>query len=129
MASLVGPTRYATSIWRHVATGFRHHQVATWIGLVVLVLAALVWSPFSASGNWITVLIVVAVVAVGVEALRRASLAEDEARRAEEIAAGALMADTDEAMVAVAADSTDAGRGLGDDLIPGIGRRRQWGRE
>ncbi len=106
-ASLVGPTRYATWVRRHVATGFRRHEVATWIGLVVLVLAVLVWSPFSASGNWITVLIVLGLVVVGVEALRRTSLAEDEARRAEEVAAMALMPDVEEAVVAVAADSTD----------------------
>lgn len=84
-ASLVGPARYAQQVRRHLATGFAHAQVATWIGLVVLVLAALVLSPFSAGGNWATVLIVLGLVVVGVEALRRTSLAE-EARRVEEAA-------------------------------------------
>jgi fumarate reductase subunit D len=41
-----------------------------------MVLVALTWSPFSAGGNWLTVLIVVTLVIVGVEMLRRTSLAE-----------------------------------------------------
>ncbi len=48
--------------------------MATWIGLVVLVLAVLVWSPFTV-GSLIIVIIVILVV-VGVEAIRRTSLAE-----------------------------------------------------
>ncbi len=70
-----------------------------WIGLYVLVLAVLVWSPFSASGNWLTVLIVLGLVVVGVEALRRTSLAEEEASRAEEATAMALISDDGEALV------------------------------
>ncbi len=106
-ASLVGPARYATWVRRYVARGFRSHEVATWIGLVVLVLAVLVWSPFSASGNWVTILIVLGLVVVGVETLRRTSLAEEAASRAEEAAAMALMSDAEEAVVVVVADSTD----------------------
>ena len=51
--------------------------MATWIGLVVLVLAVLVWSPFTV-GSLIIVIIVILVilVVVGVEAIRRTSLAE-----------------------------------------------------
>lgn len=82
-ASLVGPARYAVWVRRHVATGFGSYRIATWIGLFVLVLAVLVWSPFTAAGNWLTVLIVLGLVVVGVEALRRTSLAE-EATRVEE---------------------------------------------
>jgi flagellar biosynthesis/type III secretory pathway M-ring protein FliF/YscJ len=44
--------------------------------LAVLVLVALAWSPFSAGGNWLTALIVVLLVVVGIEAIRRTSLAE-----------------------------------------------------
>lgn len=76
-ASLIGPARYAAWVRRHVAVGFRNYPVATWIALFVVVLAVLVWSPFSAGGNWVTVLIVLGLVVIGVEALRRTSLAEE----------------------------------------------------
>lgn len=76
-ASLIGPTRYATWVREYTATAFRRFPVATWIGLVVVVLIVLTWSPFTAAGNWLTVLIVVTLVIVGVEALRRTSLAEE----------------------------------------------------
>ena len=75
-ASLVGPARYAKWVRRYTAQAFRRYAVATWIGLAVLVLVALAWSPFSARDNWLTALIVVILVAVGIEALRRTSLAE-----------------------------------------------------
>jgi hypothetical protein len=42
-----------------------------------LALVVLAWSPFSAGGNWLTVLIVLVLVAIGIEALRRTSLADD----------------------------------------------------
>jgi flagellar biosynthesis/type III secretory pathway M-ring protein FliF/YscJ len=51
--------------------------VATWIGFAALVLVVLAWSPFSAGGNWVTVLLVLALVVVGIEAIRRTSLAEE----------------------------------------------------
>jgi hypothetical protein len=79
-ASLIGPALYAKRVRHYTAQGFERSAVATWIGLAVLVLAVLVWSPFSAGGNWLTVLIVLALVAVGIEALRRTSLAEEAAR-------------------------------------------------
>jgi hypothetical protein len=75
-ASLIGPGRYARHLRHYTAIAFRRSPAATWIGLVVLVLIVLAWSPFSAGGNWLTVLIVVTLVIVGVEALRRTSLAE-----------------------------------------------------
>ena len=74
-ASLVGPARYAKRARHYTAQGFQRSAVATWIGFAVLVLAALAWSPFAA-GNWLTVLIVVMLVVVGIEAIRRTSLAE-----------------------------------------------------
>jgi hypothetical protein len=76
-ASLVGPSRYAKRARHYTAKGFRRSAVMTWIGFAVLVLVVLVWSPFSAAGNWLTVLIVLALIVVGVEALRRTSLAEE----------------------------------------------------
>lgn len=75
-ASLVGPAGYAMWVRHHAAKAFQRSPVATWIGLVVFVLVVLAWSPFSASGNWLTVLIVLTLVVVGVEAIRRTSLAE-----------------------------------------------------
>jgi hypothetical protein len=42
-----------------------------------LALVVLAWSPFSAGGNWLTVLIVLVLVTIGIEALRRTSLADD----------------------------------------------------
>jgi len=42
-----------------------------------LILVILAWSPFSAGGDWLTVLIVLILVVIGIEAIRRTSLAED----------------------------------------------------
>jgi len=79
-ASLVGPARYAKRARHYTAQGFRRSAVATWIGFAVLVLVVLTWSPFSAGGNWVTVLIVLALIVVGIEAIRRTSLAEEATR-------------------------------------------------
>ena len=79
-ASLIGPARYATSARHYTAKAFRRSAVGAWIGFAVLVLVVLAWSPFSAGGNWLTVLIVLILVVVGVEALRRTSLAEEATR-------------------------------------------------
>ena len=76
-ASLIGPARYAKRARHYTAQGFRRSAVATWIGLAVLVLVLLAWSPFSAGGDWLTVLIVLLLVVVGIEAIRRTSLAEE----------------------------------------------------
>jgi hypothetical protein len=85
-ASLIGPTRYARRVRQYTAQGFRRAAVATWIGFAVLVLVVLLWSPFAASG-WLTGLIVVVLVVVGIEAIRRTSLAEEATRLEEEAAA------------------------------------------
>jgi hypothetical protein len=83
-ASLIGPARYARWVRHYTARAFQHSAVATWIGLAVLALVVLVWSPFTAGGNWLTVLIVLILVVVGVEALRRTSLAEEATRTEDE---------------------------------------------
>jgi hypothetical protein len=101
-ASLLGPARYARWVRHYAALGFRRAPVATWIGLAVVILAVLVWSPFTA-GNWLTGLIVVILVVIGIEAIRRTSLAEDATRLEQEAAARA--AETDPADVPVPADS------------------------
>jgi len=76
-ASLIGPARYAKWVRQHAARGFRRSPVGTWIGLAALILVILAWSPFSAGGDWLTVLIVLILVVIGIEAIRRTSLAED----------------------------------------------------
>lgn len=78
-ASLIGPARYAKWVRSHAAVAFGAAPVATWIGVAVLALVVLAWSPFTASGNWLTVLIVLILVAVGIESLRRTSLSEQAA--------------------------------------------------
>ena len=92
-ASLIGPARYAERARHYTAQGFRRSAVATWIGFAVLVLVVLTWSPFSAGGNWVTVLIVLALIVVGIEAIRRTSLAEEATRIENE--ANAPQADTE----------------------------------
>ncbi len=74
-ASLVGPARYAEWVRHYAAQGFQRAPVLTWIGLAVLILAVLVWSPFTV-GSWVSGLIIVGLVIVGIEAIRRTSLAE-----------------------------------------------------
>ena len=83
-ASLIGPARYAKRARHYIAQGFQHSTVGTWIGLAVLALAVLTWSPFSAGGNWLTVLIVLGIIIIGIEALRRTSLTEAATRLEDE---------------------------------------------
>jgi len=83
-ASLIGPARYAQRSRHYTAKGFRRSAAATWIGFAALILVVLAWSPFSAGGNWVTVLIVLILIVVGIEALRRTSLAEQATRIEEE---------------------------------------------
>jgi hypothetical protein len=101
-ASLLGPARYAKRVRHFSAKAFQRSPVAAWIGLATLVLVLLAWSPFSAGGNWLTVLIVLVLVVVGIEALRRTSLAE-EATRADE-AAQDRQDSADPAVVATSAE-------------------------
>ena len=86
-ASLVGPARYAKRARHYTARGFRRSAVGAWIGLAVLILVFLAWSPFSAGGDWLTVLIVLILVVVGIEAIRRTSLAEEATLIEDEAAA------------------------------------------
>ncbi len=92
-ASLIGPARYAKRARHYTAQGFRRSAVATWIGFAVLVLVVLTWSPFSAGGNWLTVVILLILIVVGIEAIRRTSLAEEATRIENE--ATARQADSD----------------------------------
>jgi hypothetical protein len=102
-ATLLGPARYAKQARHYTAKGFRRSAVATWIGLAALVLIVLAWSPFSAGGNWLTVLIVLVLVVLGIEAIRRTSLAEEATQvERDEIAP---QADAEPAAAAVSAES------------------------
>ncbi len=92
-ATLIGPARYAKRARHYTAQGFRRSAVATWIGFAVLVLVVLAWSPFSAGGAWLTVVIVLILIVVGIEAIRRTSLAEEATRIENE--ATARQADSD----------------------------------
>ena len=83
-ASLIGPARYAKRARYYTAQGFRRSAVATWIGFAALVLVVLAWSPFSTGDNWVPVLIVLVLIVVGIEVIRRTSLAEDATRLEEE---------------------------------------------
>jgi len=107
-ASLIGPARYAKRARHYTAQGFRRSAVATWIGFAVLVLVVLAWSPFSAAGNWLTALLVLLIVVVGIEAIRRTSLAE-EATRIENAADAELVADELVADELVADELVDSG--------------------
>jgi hypothetical protein len=102
-ASLLGPARYAKRARHFIAQGFRRSAVATWIGFAALVLVVLAWSPFSAGGNWLTVLIVLILIVLGIEALRRTSLAEEATRL--EAEAEARQTSDDPAVAAVSADT------------------------
>lgn len=74
-SSLVGPARYAQWVRHHAARAFGRAPVLTWMALAVLVLAVLVWTPFTV-GSWAAGLIILALVTIGIEAIRRTSLAE-----------------------------------------------------
>ena len=76
-ASLIGPARYAKWVRGYSAKGFRRAAVATWVGFAVVILAVIAWTPIIATSSWLTVLIVLILVVVGIEAIRRTSLAEE----------------------------------------------------
>lgn len=78
LAVLVGPSRHARSVQRAASAGFRRQAAAMWIGPAVLILLVLAWGPVTARDTWWTVLLIVVLVVVGVEALRRTSLALEE---------------------------------------------------
>ena len=76
-ASLIGPARYAKWVRGYSARGFRSAAVATWVGFAVVILAVIAWTPIIAASSWLTFLIVLILVVVGIEAIRRTSLAEE----------------------------------------------------
>ncbi|WP_217921296.1 hypothetical protein [Miltoncostaea oceani] len=76
-AWLAGPARRAVAARRRLAPVVRDHPVAIWGAGAALLLAVLVWGPSSGSRRLLGILVLAALVAAGVEALRRVILAED----------------------------------------------------
>jgi hypothetical protein len=70
-----GPGRHATSARRGVTPYLRDPALA-YGGYAALVLLLLVWAPVPAARYWVTALILIVLGAIGVEALRRLSVAE-----------------------------------------------------
>lgn len=75
-AWLAGPTRPATALRRAGAPWLRDHPGLTYSVAAVLVLLVVVWGPIPATRKVIPVLIMIALVAIGVEALRRQTARE-----------------------------------------------------
>lgn len=77
-ALLCGPTRPARWLRARLAPALRHHPVAVYAGVLLVVLAVLAWGPTGAPRRLVLTLVVVALVVGGVEALRRQVLGEGE---------------------------------------------------
>jgi hypothetical protein len=75
VAWLAGPTRLATSVRRLKAPFLREPRYA-WGGLAVIVLLLIAWGPTPATRNPIPMLFLIALLALGVEALRRQTARE-----------------------------------------------------
>jgi hypothetical protein len=75
-AWLSGPGRRATAFRRAAAPTFRDHPGLVHGGLALLVLLVLVWAPVGAPRRLVTTLIVVVLMFVGLELLRRQSVRE-----------------------------------------------------
>jgi Short C-terminal domain len=70
-----GPGRHATSA-RRVVTPYLREPAVAYGGYAALVLLLLVWAPVPAARYWVTALILTVLGAIGVEAMRRLSVAE-----------------------------------------------------
>jgi hypothetical protein len=75
-ALLAGPSRIATALRRHSAPFLREHPDLSYTAVGALVLLVIVWGPIPATQKVIPVLVMIAVVIVGVEALRRQTALE-----------------------------------------------------
>ena len=80
-AWVAGPARRATAT-RHFLAPYLREPLWAYGGLGAIVLLLLVWSPTPATRNWLTVVLLTAAAAFGLEVLRRQAAAEfPEARR------------------------------------------------
>jgi hypothetical protein len=75
-ALLAGPSRPATALRRHAAPLLRERPDLTYVTVAAGVLLVIAWGPIPATRKVIPVLIMIAVVIVGVEALRRQTARE-----------------------------------------------------
>ena len=73
---LAGPWRYARRIREALAPTFRERPEFGWAALAVIYLLLILWGPVPALRNWLGVLVLGALVALGFEAFRRVVLAE-----------------------------------------------------
>ena len=75
-AVLAGPTRWATSLRRHMAPTLNDAQAIAWGALAGLVVLLAAWGPTHALRTWWGVLLFAGLLAVGLTALRRQTLKE-----------------------------------------------------
>ena len=75
-AVLAGPTRYARRSREALAPNFRERPEFGWAALAGVYLLLVLWGPVPALRNWLGVLVLGALVALGFEAYRRVVLAE-----------------------------------------------------
>ena len=75
VAWLAGPTRLATGVRRLKAPFLREPRYA-WGGLAVIVLLLIAWGPTPATRSLLPMLVLTALLAIGVEALRRQTARE-----------------------------------------------------
>jgi hypothetical protein len=75
---LAGPTRYAVRAREAMAPGLRTRPELGWGALAVVYLLLVLWGPVPALRNWVGILLLGALVALGFEAFRRVALGELE---------------------------------------------------
>jgi hypothetical protein len=73
---IVGPSRAATAVRRFAAPVMNADTAVFWIGAAVLFVIVWMWEPTPAFGIWWSVLVLLGVAGLGLELLRRRSLAE-----------------------------------------------------
>ena len=86
-AVLAGPTRWATSLRRHIAPTLNESQGVAWGALAGVMLLLVVWGPTHALRTWWGVLLIAALFAGGLIALRHQTLREFSSESPEEDAA------------------------------------------
>src|SRR5918995_507039 len=77
-AALAGPSRVARRIRGVIGPPLRDYPGGAWAMLAGLYLLLVLWGPVPALRNWLGVLVLGALVAIGFEAFRRLTLAELE---------------------------------------------------
>jgi hypothetical protein len=74
-----GPSRYARRAREALAPNFRERPELGWAVLAVLYLLLVLWGPVPALRNWLGVIVLAALIALGFEAFRRVVLSETDA--------------------------------------------------